>query len=135
MAIVEESGVNEAVTTKFPGSEVKVGSAASGAGDNREIPLDEGGDIDRKTGRYVGTWKYLPNMVLLISKFNVLHRPTKARDFEGEGGPEDKAALYAEANPGSDDVGSNVRQQKEPRGEPVPAAGVGKAHSAMDQAV
>ena len=56
VAAVEESGVNEAVTNKFPGSEVKVGSAASGAGDNREIPLDEGGDINRKTGKYVGTW-------------------------------------------------------------------------------
>lgn len=43
--------------------------------------------------------------------------------------------MYAEANPGSDDVKSNVRQSKEPKGEPVPAVGVGKAHSAMDQAV
>ena len=135
MAVVEESGVNEAVTTKFPGSEVKVGSAASGAGDNREIPLDEGGDIDRRTGRYVGIWQNLLIWYLRVSKINIFHRPTKARDFEGEGGPEDKAALYAEANPGNDDVGSNVRQQKEPKGEPVPAAGVGKAHSAMDQAV
>ena len=63
------------------------------------------------------------------------YRPTKARDFEGEGGPEDKAASYAEANPGNDDVGSNVRQTKEPKGDPVPAAGIGKAHSAMDSAV
>ena len=64
----------------------------------------------------------------------ILRRPTKARDFEGEGGPETKAALYEDANPGSDDVTSNVRQSKEPRGEPVQTS-VGKAHSAMDQAV
>ena len=47
---VLESGVDAGVTSKFPGSAVVVGSAASGAGDNREIPVEEGGDID-KTGR------------------------------------------------------------------------------------
>ena len=35
--------------------------------------------------------------------------PTKAQDFEGPGGPETKQALYEEANPGNDDVRSNVR--------------------------
>ena len=40
-------------------------------------------------------------------------RPTKARDFEGPGGPETKQALYEEANPGNDDVTSNVRQGNE----------------------
>lgn len=50
-----ESGVNEAVNNKFPGSDVKYGSAASGAGGNREIPLDEGGDINPATGQYVST--------------------------------------------------------------------------------
>ncbi|KAK4988211.1 hypothetical protein LTR66_007383 [Elasticomyces elasticus] len=82
-----ESGVDESVTQKFPGSEVTYGSAASGAGDNREIPVEEGGDINPTTGK-----------------------PTKARDFEGVGGPEDKAKLHAEANPGNDDVRSNIRQ-------------------------
>ena len=38
------------------------------------------------------------------------HSPTKARDFEGPGGPETKQALYEEANPGNDDVRNNVRQ-------------------------
>ncbi|CAF9915027.1 MAG: hypothetical protein HETSPECPRED_002272 [Heterodermia speciosa] len=104
-----ESGIDESAVRKFPGSEVTVGSAASGAGDNREIPVEEGGDINRATGQ-----------------------PTKARDFEGEGGPEDKAAAYAEANPGSDDVTSNVRQVREPKGEPIQVPGIGKAHSAMD---
>ncbi|KAK4922537.1 hypothetical protein LTR66_010295 [Elasticomyces elasticus] len=82
-----ESGVDESVTQKFPGSEVTYGSAASGAGDNREIPVEEGGDINPATGK-----------------------PTKARDFEGVGGPEDKARLHEEANPGNDDVRSNIRQ-------------------------
>jgi hypothetical protein len=40
-----ESGVNQGVETKFPGASVTYGSAASGAGDNREIPVEEGGDI------------------------------------------------------------------------------------------
>ena len=43
--------MDEDVVNKFPGSEVTVGSAASGAGDNREIPVEEGGDINRATGQ------------------------------------------------------------------------------------
>lgn len=50
-----ESGVDQSVTAKFPGSEVKVGSAASGAGDNREIPVDEGGDLVSKPGEKGGS--------------------------------------------------------------------------------
>lgn len=81
-----ESGVDEGVTSKFPGVKVTTGSAASGAGDNREIPFDEGGDFQKGTGRL-----------------------TKARDFEGEGGPETKRDIYAQEQPGSDDVRDNVR--------------------------
>lgn len=77
--------MDENIDAKFPGSTVQTGSAASGAGDNREIPVEEGGDIDAKG------------------------RPTKARDFEGEGGPETKAQMQAEQNPGSDDVRENLR--------------------------
>ena len=58
---IDEVGVDENIATKFPGATVTTGSAASGAGDNREIPIEEGGDIDAKG------------------------RPTKAKDFEGEG--------------------------------------------------
>ncbi|KAL8707249.1 MAG: hypothetical protein Q9220_007692 [cf. Caloplaca sp. 1 TL-2023] len=94
----DESGIDESVTTKFPGSTVKVGSSASGAGDNREIPVDEGGDLIRKAGE----------------KGEAGH-PTKARDFEGPGGPETKQKLYEEANPGNDDVIENVRQGGETR--------------------
>lgn len=43
--------MNENVSAKFPGSSVTVGSAASGAGDNREIPLEEGGSINKETGQ------------------------------------------------------------------------------------
>ncbi|GAB7357591.1 hypothetical protein MBLNU459_g0099t1 [Dothideomycetes sp. NU459] len=81
-----ESGVDESVTSKFPGSEVTYGSAASGAGDNREIPVSEGGDINPTTGQ-----------------------PTKASDFEGEGGPEDKARTLAQNEGGRDDVQSNTK--------------------------
>lgn len=42
-------------------------------------------------------------------------RPYKAKDFEGTGGPEDKAAAHAAANPGDNMVRENVRQQKEPQ--------------------
>jgi len=46
-----DSGVDTSVEKKFPGSEVKVGSSASGAGDNREIPVEEGGDLHKATGQ------------------------------------------------------------------------------------
>ena len=45
-----ESGVDEAAARKFPGGNVTYGSAASGAGDNREIPIEEGGEMT-KNGR------------------------------------------------------------------------------------
>lgn len=56
------------------------GSAASGKGDNREIPVEEGGSIG-KDGQ-----------------------PTKARDFEGVGGPEDKANLRRSEQGGEDGI-------------------------------
>jgi len=46
-----ESGVDQSVENKFPGAQVTYGSAASGAGNNREIPLSEGGDVNPSTGR------------------------------------------------------------------------------------
>ena len=46
-----ESGIDQGVTSKFPGSTATYGSAASGAGDNREIPESEGGEINRVTGQ------------------------------------------------------------------------------------
>ena len=44
-----ESGVDETVHYKFSGAHVIDGSGASGAGDNHEIPLEGGGDINPKT--------------------------------------------------------------------------------------
>ncbi|KAL1310521.1 hypothetical protein AAFC00_000806 [Neodothiora populina] len=81
-----ESGVDQGVSNKFPGACVTYGSAASGAGDNRDIPLSEGGDIDPTTGKLF-----------------------KARDFEGSGGPEDKARQYVEDNGGNNDIRENIR--------------------------
>lgn len=81
--LAAEVGVNENIDSKFPGATVSIGS--TGAGGNREIPPEEGGDFDAKG------------------------RPTKAKHFEGEGGPETKAQLYAEENPGSDSVRENIR--------------------------
>jgi len=46
-----ESGIDTAATNKFPGSTAIYGSAASGAGDNREIPESEGGGINPYTGQ------------------------------------------------------------------------------------
>jgi hypothetical protein len=68
---------------------VTYGSAASGAGDNREIPTAEGGRQQRGTGRM-----------------------TKAGDFdEGEAviGPEDVARRIGEEERGRDDVRGNIR--------------------------
>ncbi|KAF2634033.1 hypothetical protein P280DRAFT_474932 [Massarina eburnea CBS 473.64] len=83
----KESGVDESATQKFPGASVTYGSAATGAGDNREIPLSEGGDVNPKTGQLY-----------------------KARDFEGVGGPEDKARIYKDDQGGNDDIRANIRQ-------------------------
>jgi len=81
-----ESGVDTSVESRFPGAKVTYGSAASGAGDNREIPVEEGGDV-MKDGR-----------------------TTKARDFEGQGGPEEKQALAMEERGGDDGVENDVRR-------------------------
>ena len=48
--IALESGIDDSVIQKFPGSTAIYGSAASGGGDNREIPESEGGDV-MKSGR------------------------------------------------------------------------------------
>jgi len=85
---LNDSGINSAATSKFPGSSVTIGSEASG----RTIPPSEGGDVKKETGQY-----------------------TKAEDFEGVGGPEDKARLAQETRGGDDDVRGNVRQGGETR--------------------
>ncbi|KAE9989655.1 hypothetical protein EG327_002418 [Venturia inaequalis] len=90
-----ESGVNEAGAEKFPGGSVTYGSAASGRGDNREIPESEGG--------------YLQDLRAWDEEIPV------AKDFEGEGGPEDKQRRYEEDNGGNEDILSNVRQGGETR--------------------
>lgn len=64
-AIATESGVDSSVENKFPGAQVTYGSAASGAGNNRDIPLSEGGDINPKTGQYVSCLQ----MLLLDRKY------------------------------------------------------------------
>ncbi|KAM0705673.1 hypothetical protein Q7P35_007033 [Cladosporium inversicolor] len=83
-----ESGVDQSVEKKFPGAEVKIGG--QGASDNRQIPLSEGGDINPVTGKQ-----------------------TKAADFQGIGGPEDKAAIDREVRGGDNDIRSNIRQGDE----------------------
>ena len=45
--------MDESVEKEFPGASVTYGSAASGAGDNREIPEREGGGVNPATGKYV----------------------------------------------------------------------------------
>lgn len=51
----------------------------------------------------------------IVLDTDIENSPTKARDFEGPGGPETKQQLYEEANPGNDDVRENVRQGTETR--------------------
>ncbi|KAL6707266.1 hypothetical protein ACN47E_004254 [Coniothyrium glycines] len=85
-----ESGVDAVVEKKFPGSAVVYGSAASGAGNNREIPEQEGG----------GEWKEKG-------------RPFKAADFAvgGVGAPEKRDLTYAMQHGGEDNVNFNVRKK------------------------
>ncbi|KAF2873532.1 hypothetical protein BDV95DRAFT_605032 [Massariosphaeria phaeospora] len=81
-----DSGIDTSATTNFPSATATYGSAASGAGDNREIPESEGGGL------------------------NARGQPTKARDFEGAGGPDDKARIRAADKGGEDDVAANVKR-------------------------
>ncbi|KAI8930821.1 hypothetical protein NX059_011844 [Plenodomus lindquistii] len=83
-----ESGVDASVENKFPGAQVTYGSAASGAGNNREIPLNEGGGLNPTTGK-----------------------PYKAGDFAdgGVGAPEARDETYARNQGGEDDVRGTVR--------------------------
>ena len=88
-----------------------------------------------------------PTNPLRLSKNTPLtltsRRLYKAGDFEGLGGPEDKAAAYAEAHGGADAVRGNVRQQGEstvasdtartgPSGQPVSEDGPGYTDTAGD---
>ncbi|KAK3070098.1 hypothetical protein LTR53_011040 [Teratosphaeriaceae sp. CCFEE 6253] len=135
-----ESGVDQSAENKFPGSTVNYGSGVSGAGDNREIPVEEGGDVNPDTGKYVA-----PTLPPLSTPpighqltIRTQHHPRlfKAKDYEGIGGPEDKAQAFAEAHGGDNAVRGNIRQQGEsgalvdearegPSGQPVSASGPG----------
>ncbi|OJJ86401.1 uncharacterized protein ASPGLDRAFT_23602 [Aspergillus glaucus CBS 516.65] len=77
-----ESGVNEFVDKKFPQETgVKTGRGAVPTGsDNKPIPEDEGGSRDDRG------------------------RLATAGEFQGKGGPEDKAKIQGERRPGDQDT-------------------------------
>ncbi|KAJ5130954.1 uncharacterized protein N7515_006993, partial [Penicillium bovifimosum] len=77
-----ESGVDEMVDQRFPqstGVKYGPGSTASGS-DHRVIPEDEGGTRDDRD------------------------RLPRATHFQGEGGPEEKAAIESQRRPGDQDT-------------------------------
>ncbi|EOA87918.1 hypothetical protein ACJQWK_08690 [Exserohilum turcicum] len=83
-----ESGIDTANTElRFPGATTTYGSAASGAGNNREIPPSEGGTIKRDG------------------------QTTKAADFAngGVGAPEQRDITFAKTHGGDDRVRENIR--------------------------
>lgn len=92
---------------RFPGASVRYGTAATGGGDNQDIPVEEGGDLLRDQKRYVfsSSPSFIPPM--LIS--HLLSRFTKARDFEGPGGPETKEQIRLSNEPGADGIRENLR--------------------------
>ena len=79
-----DTGVDESVTSKFPGSTVEYGSGGS---NNRTLPESEGGSTNPATGK-----------------------PYKQGDFAhgGVGAPEAKAEGYAKNHGGEDDVRGNT---------------------------
>ncbi|RMZ67566.1 Kynurenine formamidase [Pyrenophora seminiperda CCB06] len=84
-----ESGIDTGnVEPHFAGASVKYGSSASGSGNNREIPPDEGGSLKPQNGQ-----------------------PTKAADFAhgGVGAPEARDQTFAATHGGDDGVRGNVR--------------------------
>ena len=83
-----DSGIDSAAAEKnFPGANVTYGSAASGAGNNRDIPPEEGGDVGRNG------------------------EATKAGDFAKGvvGAPEKRDETFARTHGGDDSVRGNVR--------------------------
>lgn len=91
--LADESGIDQSVENKFSqyGATADYGSHVSGAGNNRDIPISEGGDVQKGTGRL-----------------------TKAGDFDqgapGEG-PEHVSKRQAEAYGGDDSVRDNITNQ------------------------
>jgi hypothetical protein len=83
--IASDSGVNESVTAKFPGSTVEYGTGAS---NNRTIPESEGGSVNPATGQMY-----------------------KAGEFAkgGVGAPEAREEAYAKRHGGEDGVDSNTK--------------------------
>ncbi|KAF8458585.1 hypothetical protein BDZ91DRAFT_701109 [Kalaharituber pfeilii] len=78
-----ESGIDKMTESEFPGSHVTYGSVSTG----RVIPAQEGGDqVGGKGGG----------------------RPTVDKDFEGEGGPEDKLHAAIRDTSGDDDIAPKV---------------------------
>lgn len=79
-----DTGIDEAVTTKFPGSTLEYGTGAS---NNRTIPESEGGSINPATGKLY-----------------------KAGDYAhgGVGAPEQHKQGYARNQGGKDDVRGNM---------------------------
>ncbi|KAK4234132.1 hypothetical protein C8A03DRAFT_18905 [Achaetomium macrosporum] len=89
---LEDFGVNDTVDRKFPGADVKVGeNLITNASYNRQIPADEGGDVD-ETGRFI-----------------------RGSAYEGAGGPEDKTAHIYQHKPGSIDESTVKGWGKDPR--------------------
>jgi hypothetical protein len=58
--IANESGVNEGVTSQFPGSTVQVGGTKRG--ENPTIPDEEGGELNKASGRYVSLLPPFPSL-------------------------------------------------------------------------
>jgi hypothetical protein len=81
---VSDSGVDESVTTKFPGSTVEYGTGAS---NNRTIPESEGGSINPATGKLYKAGEYAHG---------------------GVGAPEEHKKAYARNHGGEDNVRGNT---------------------------
>jgi hypothetical protein len=112
--------VNEGVTSQFPGSTVQIGGTKRG--ENPTIPDEEGGELNKASGRYVSIFSFLlpPLPPFLLNTIytarpsrcrwaSLTFRQTKANEFEGKGGPEDKIDQAVVDRPGDQDVTANVR--------------------------
>lgn len=117
-----ESGVDASAAQRFPGGDVRYGTAAAGGNNNQDIPVEEGGDILQDQKRYVLVsifWPFFVDATDALSLPSCYNAPlltlcpssrfTKARDFEGPGGPETKEQIRLNQQPGADDIRSNVR--------------------------
>ena len=103
----DDAGVNSRAVKNFPGASVQTGDELStNRSYDRRIPPSEGGDLDAK-GRCVLRPRITNGLEdetsLDANIFFTISRQTRGSDFEGTGGPQEKANEFYSEQGGAND--------------------------------